>query len=208
MRKASSSAPVTNPIRFQGQYHDHETGLHYNRYRYYDPEVGRFVGKDPIGYAGGLNVYQYAPNPTAWIDPLGLARCPCDCLKKGNPEGEGPYRGGSKGGVSRPGIEGHHMPADAVTKSQAGYLGYRDGPAIAMDPSDHAATSSYKNSAAAQQYRDQLATMVASGNYRDAMATEIFDVRRVARSVGDPTKYNEAMREMLAYAKCRGMLKK
>jgi RHS repeat-associated protein len=63
---------LVNPIRFQGQYHDHETGLHYNRYRYYDPAVGRFISKDPIGYAGGLNLYAYAPNPTAWIDPLGL----------------------------------------------------------------------------------------------------------------------------------------
>ena len=48
---------------FQGQYLDHETGLHYNRYRYYDPRVGRFVSKDPISYAGGLNLYAYAPNP-------------------------------------------------------------------------------------------------------------------------------------------------
>ena len=63
---------LTNPIRFQGQYHDHETGLHYNRYRYYDPRVGRFVSKDPISYAGGLNLYAYAPNPVEWIDPLGL----------------------------------------------------------------------------------------------------------------------------------------
>ncbi len=73
IRKASGKAPVANPIRFQGQYHDHETGLHYNRYRYYDPEVGRFVSKDPIGYLGGYNVFQYAPNSIAWIDPLGLA---------------------------------------------------------------------------------------------------------------------------------------
>ena len=65
---------LTNPIMFQGQYHDHETGLHYNRYRYYDPRVGRFVSKDPISYAGGLNLYAYAPNPTGWVDPLGLAR--------------------------------------------------------------------------------------------------------------------------------------
>ena len=63
---------LTNPIRFQGQYHDHETGLHYNRYRYYDPQGGRFISKDPISYAGGLNLYHYAPNPTGWIDPLGL----------------------------------------------------------------------------------------------------------------------------------------
>jgi RHS repeat-associated protein len=65
---------VTNPIRFQGQYHDHETGLHYNRHRYYDPSVGRFISKDPARWAGGLNFYAYAPNPIQWVDPLGLAR--------------------------------------------------------------------------------------------------------------------------------------
>ncbi|WP_339446904.1 RHS repeat-associated core domain-containing protein [Pseudomonas sp. EA_5y_Pfl2_R50] len=65
---------LTNPIRFQGQYHDHETGLHYNRYRYYDPHVGRYISKDPIGFEGGLNGYAYAPNPTGWTDPLGLAK--------------------------------------------------------------------------------------------------------------------------------------
>ena len=74
---------LTNPIRFQGQYHDHETGLHYNRYRYYDPRAGRFISKDPISYAGGLNLYAYAPNPTGWVDALGLSSCPCksDCDK-------------------------------------------------------------------------------------------------------------------------------
>ncbi|MBC3478932.1 MULTISPECIES: RHS repeat-associated core domain-containing protein, partial [Pseudomonas] len=58
----------------QGQYHDHETGLHYNRYRYYDPRVGRFVSQDPISYGGGLNLFAYAPNPIFWIDPFGLAK--------------------------------------------------------------------------------------------------------------------------------------
>ena len=61
------------PIRFQGQYFDEETGLHYNRFRYYDPDVGMFTSRDPIGLMGGDNVFAYAPNPTGWIDPLGLA---------------------------------------------------------------------------------------------------------------------------------------
>ncbi|WP_329601662.1 RHS repeat-associated core domain-containing protein, partial [Paraburkholderia antibiotica] len=63
-----------NRIRFQGQYHDEETGLAYNRHRYYDAQNGRFISKDPIGLAGGVNVYQYAPNPVQWVDPLGLDR--------------------------------------------------------------------------------------------------------------------------------------
>jgi RHS repeat-associated protein len=63
---------ITQNLRFQGQYFDAETGLHYNRFRYYDPTVGRFVSNDPIGLSGGTNLYQYAPNPIKWIDPWGL----------------------------------------------------------------------------------------------------------------------------------------
>nr|WP_269467556.1 MULTISPECIES: RHS repeat-associated core domain-containing protein [Burkholderia] len=44
---------MANPVRFQGQYHDHESGLHYNRHRYYDPEVGRYISLDPIGLQAG-----------------------------------------------------------------------------------------------------------------------------------------------------------
>ncbi|EMB4326911.1 RHS repeat-associated core domain-containing protein [Pluralibacter gergoviae] len=62
-------------LRMQGQYLDRETGLHYNLFRYYDPDSGRFTQQDPIGLEGGLNLYAYAPNPLDWIDPLGLARC-------------------------------------------------------------------------------------------------------------------------------------
>ncbi|WP_413531459.1 RHS repeat-associated core domain-containing protein, partial [Rahnella inusitata] len=49
-----------------------ETGLHYNLHRYYDPDSGRFTQHDPIGLAGGLNLYQYAPNALGWVDPWGL----------------------------------------------------------------------------------------------------------------------------------------
>nr|WP_256586923.1 RHS repeat-associated core domain-containing protein [Pseudomonas sp. Irchel 3E19] len=67
---------IDNPLRFQGQYFDAETGLHYNRHRYYNPGTGRFLTPDPIKLAGGLNSYQYVPNPTGWVDPLGLNNCP------------------------------------------------------------------------------------------------------------------------------------
>ncbi len=65
---------VEQNLRFQGQYFDEETGLHYNTFRYYDPGVGRFITQDPIGLAGGNNLYSYAPNPMEWIDPLGLCK--------------------------------------------------------------------------------------------------------------------------------------
>ena len=63
----------TQPIRFQGQYFDEESGLHYNRYRYYSPKQQRFINQDPIGLVGGINHYQYAPNPVNWVDPFGLS---------------------------------------------------------------------------------------------------------------------------------------
>ena len=62
------------PIKFQGQSLDVETGLHYNRFRYYDSDVGMFISRDPIGLLGGSNVFQYAPNPVGWIDPWGLEK--------------------------------------------------------------------------------------------------------------------------------------
>ncbi|WP_241492819.1 RHS repeat-associated core domain-containing protein, partial [Pseudomonas endophytica] len=58
-------------LRFQGQYLDRETGLHYNTFRFYDPDVGRFTQPDPIGLLGGINLYQYAPNAVGWVDPWG-----------------------------------------------------------------------------------------------------------------------------------------
>lgn len=69
----AEEAPVQN-LRFQGQYFDVETGLHYNRFRYYDPDCGRFASQDPIGIFGGENQYQYAPNPIDWIDLYGLQK--------------------------------------------------------------------------------------------------------------------------------------
>ncbi|MHB2247004.1 RHS repeat-associated core domain-containing protein [Pseudomonas fitomaticsae] len=68
---------LNQPLRFQGQYFDDESGLHYNRHRYYDPDVGRYLTPDPVKLAGGLNQYRYVPNPTGWVDPLGLtSNCP------------------------------------------------------------------------------------------------------------------------------------
>ena len=62
------------PFRLQNQYYDTETGLHYNFYRYYEPNSGRFINQDPIRLWGGDNLYQFAPNVQFWIDSSGLAR--------------------------------------------------------------------------------------------------------------------------------------
>ena len=70
--------PVQQNLRFQGQYLDRETGLHYNTFRFYDPDIGRFISPDPVGLQGGINLHRYAPNPVAWADPLGLEPIPLD----------------------------------------------------------------------------------------------------------------------------------
>lgn len=57
-------------IRFQGQLLDDETGLHYNRHRYYDPDTTRYLTQEPVGLIDGTNLYRYALNPTAWVNPL------------------------------------------------------------------------------------------------------------------------------------------
>ena len=60
-------------IRLPGQQYDDESGLHYNRHRYYNPGQGRYITQDPIGLEGGLNPYQYPLNPVSWTDSMGLA---------------------------------------------------------------------------------------------------------------------------------------
>ncbi|MDJ1220920.1 RHS element protein, partial [Escherichia coli] len=59
-------------IRLPGQQYDEESGLYYNRHRYYDPLKGRYITQDPIGLKGGWNFYQYPLNPISEIDPQGL----------------------------------------------------------------------------------------------------------------------------------------
>ena len=63
---------VHQPFRLQNQYCDEETGLHYNYFRYYEPDSGRFVNQDPIKLAGGDNFYQFASNIQMWVDAWGL----------------------------------------------------------------------------------------------------------------------------------------
>src|SRR5262249_33296586 len=101
-RKASS------PFRLLGQYADEETGLCYTRFRYFDPEVGRWCSPDPLGIAGGNNLLAFDGSPTAVVDPLGLATT-------GTPHGKGalseamkdaPLQS-SQGAVSGPAVDAY-----------------------------------------------------------------------------------------------------
>jgi RHS repeat-associated protein len=63
---------TTCRLRLPGQIADDETGLHYNRFRYYSPAAGQFVSPDPMGFEGGFNEFRFSPNAINWLDPLGL----------------------------------------------------------------------------------------------------------------------------------------
>jgi len=64
------------PFRYQGQYEDAETGLYYNRFRYYSPEEECYISQDPIGLLGGMALYNYVHDANNFVDVFGL-----DCRK-------------------------------------------------------------------------------------------------------------------------------
>ncbi|WKY28109.1 RHS repeat-associated core domain-containing protein [Pseudomonas donghuensis] len=164
-------------LRFQGQYLDRETGLHYNLFRFYDPDVGRFTQPDPIGLAGGLNLYQYAANPVGWIDPLGL-----NALLPGE-GGVGAY--GKLPGTPGDNLTGHHMPSAEYMKQK---FGISRNKSIAMqmehiypeNKGRHPMTRSYSR-------RPFL-----NEKPRDALARDIWDARKIYKQQGLYTKEIQA----------------
>jgi RHS repeat-associated protein len=134
---------AAQPVRFQGQYYDNESGLHYNRFRYYDPDIGRFVSIDPIGIAGGVNTFQYASNAIGWVDPFGLS--PCKPSESGNHQGE-PGEAHNAARFAKYNEElkliekanplvdslraSGELPANFVTKQEAVQAGWKPGKAL------------------------------------------------------------------------------
>src|SRR5262249_23455141 len=125
---------------------------------------------------------------------------PCDHLKKGNPDrwkNDRGFRGGSYGGTAGTGKlynQSHHQPADSASP-----LATSQGPAGQMLLGDHAETRSFGASREALDFQERIRQMISEGRWRDAMAEEIRDVRRVAREAGDSTRYNQMELEKLAY---------
>ena len=109
----TATGPADCPLRFPGQYHDPESGLDYNQQRYYDPEAARYLSPDPLGLAGGPDPHGYVPDPTRWIDPLGLTPCdPADLFRSMRDGGGAPEVGpGARTLGARPGTD---IPVDSA----------------------------------------------------------------------------------------------
>ena len=114
---------IDQSIRLPGQHHDKDTGLYYNRHRYYDPHIGSYVNQDPIGLEGGANVYRYVGGkPLIYIDPSGLQAsymCSAAGLAAWCPP----------------------APASRITKPQACYRPLRRTPLVIGSPADRSMNS-------------------------------------------------------------------
>src|SRR5262249_5860873 len=98
--KIDKESTLEMPLRFPGHYHDPETGLHYNRFRYYSPELGRYLQSDPAGLPGGINLYAYPAHPLTEADIDGLAKAKSKKPKKKESESqEKKSNGGDEQGV-------------------------------------------------------------------------------------------------------------
>jgi len=72
VRKFQGEYKTECPFRYQGQYEDSETGLYYNRFRYYSPDEGVYISQDPIRLGGGISLYSYVHDTSGWVDEFGL----------------------------------------------------------------------------------------------------------------------------------------
>ena len=98
---------IEQSIRLPGQHHDRDTGLYYNRHRYYDPSLGSYINQDPIGLRGGVNSFVYPINPTVEYDPLGLQKV---------------SRTSTRTGTRQPALFDHKVPQRELDKQTAGAI--------------------------------------------------------------------------------------
>lgn len=116
----AANDPVNCDLRYQGQVFDAETGLYYNRHRYYDPETCQYLSPDPIGMAGGLRPQAYVHNPLEWVDPFGLSGCPVSTLDR--------KAGGSRADYDEANGQGIYVLRDPIS-NEIKYVGRGDAPA-------------------------------------------------------------------------------
>ncbi|MFD9124449.1 RHS repeat domain-containing protein [Kitasatospora sp. NPDC059571] len=174
-----------------GQYHDDESGLAHNYFRYYDPATGRYLSSDPLGLGAGPNPHAYVPNPLAWIDPLGL---------KKQPSGMGGWyyklqpANWTQGPNANQQYEINHIPAQGSYKKLgvSAELNPGYGPSIRMEYDDHRKFISTGRGAGPDAWRATQRSLILQGKWDEAMQKDIQEIRRV-----HGTKYDSAIREMV-----------
>jgi RHS repeat-associated protein len=173
------------PFRYQGQYEDVETGLYYNRFRYYSAEEGMYISQDPLGLDASLKFYSYVPDVNLWVDVLGL------------------ILGGSYYRVRKTntGGEVNHIPAHASYKKIPNAPSHSAGPTTWMTYKDHRQTASCGSSRAAKNFRRQQRQLINSGNWAGAIGMDIDDIRGKFGK-----KYDKGLREMIDYAKSKNLI--
>ncbi|WP_199930852.1 RHS repeat-associated core domain-containing protein [Streptomyces sp. CB02923] len=180
----------TCPLGRPGQYHDDESGLEYNCFRYYDPSTGRYISSDPLGLDGGPNPHSYVPNPLFWIDPLGLT--------KRQPVGWGGSYYDMRpsnwtDGSDNNRYERNHVPAKATYKGIGNTpLPEQHGPAVRMHYDDHRDFVSTGSGPRAVKWRADQKALIAQGKIDEAMKMDIDEIRRKHGS-----KYDAAIKEMV-----------
>lgn len=117
---------ISCELRMRGQYHDQESGLHYNITRYYDPVSATFISPDPIGYLAGLNTYAFGSDALNWHDPLGMMGRPNSTIRKklkGGDFGDNCAACGRQtvgdGAVAKP--QADHVHADKLIQQEEGF---------------------------------------------------------------------------------------
>lgn len=172
------------PFRFQGQYADEETGLYYNRFRYYFPDMGNYLSQDPIDFAGNNpTFYGYVENTNKWIDIWGLTVV----------EGQvGTYGALSKASDRLDGLQIHHIPQDKL-----GYLPRNEGVAIVMTDADHAKTRTFKTKGRITAAIDQ------NRAFKDVLKDDLIDLHKIGGG-----KFDNSIQQIISEYENIGKLKK
>ncbi|OQP44695.1 hypothetical protein A4H97_10050 [Niastella yeongjuensis] len=179
------------PFRYQGQYEDVETGLYYNRFRYYSPEEGLYISEDPVGLHAGANFYAYVPDVNFWVDVFGL------------------IKGGSYYRVRKynTGGEVNHFPAWAsyknLRRTTPSLPGHGSAPTVWMTYADHRLTASCGSGHGAAAWRLRQNRHIRAGNWSAAMEMDIDDIMH---NFG--RKYKRGLREGIGHAYKLGLITK
>ncbi|NPE57238.1 RHS repeat-associated core domain-containing protein [Dickeya dadantii] len=171
-------------LRYQGQVYDAETGLYYNRRRYYDPELGQYISADPIGLAGGLRPQGYVPNPFCWVDPLGLTKCP----EKWDVGSYEDLRNSVKGKNLE--LDAHHVGQKAIMKDLVKDYDPKTAPSMLVPKEGH--TLSKEGVGIVSRSKINPTTGQPFSSARDVIARDIKELRRVY-----PDAPNAKLRELI-----------